>query len=262
MKKSFIRSAKEIENIKKACRVSDSAFNFILRVLRQEYSRRMRAKEEALSVSSGRFILKKIKVGISEKELAKILSEFLRKRAHGISFRTIVAFGKNSSEIHHKVTSQKLKFGDVIMLDFGAKVNGFCSDITRTVFFGKATKKQKNVYKAVLKAQEKSLNYLKSSVISHKSIKGFEVDKVARDYIRKQGFPSIPHGLGHSIGRKVHQGPRLSPKSKFFLKPGMVFTIEPAVYLKKFGIRIEDEVLIKKSGIEVLTNADKKLIEL
>ncbi|OGH06691.1 MAG: hypothetical protein A2W22_02250 [Candidatus Levybacteria bacterium RBG_16_35_11] len=233
MRKSFIRSSREIEDIKKACRISDLAFNFIL---------------------------KKIKIGISEKELAKILSKFLRKKSGGISFRTIVAFGKNSSEVHHKVTNQKLKLSDVIMLDFGAKVNGVCSDITRTVFFGKATDEQKKVYQTVLKAQEKALKYLKSSIMNQELCRGFDVDKIARDYIQKQGFPNIPHGLGHAIGRSVHQGPRLSPKSKFFLKPGMVFTIEPAIYLRNFGVRIEDDILIAEKGIETLSKSPKKLL--
>lgn len=227
------RTPKEIKNIQNACKITDQAFDFIL---------------------------KEIKLGISEKKLAFKLRKFIKINSDGISFKPIVAYGENTSEIHHKPTDRKLKKGDIIMFDFGAKVNGYCSDMTRTVFFGKASPKQKEVYKVVLKAQEKTIKYLESRIKNYELCKASEVDKIARQYIISKKYPSIPHGLGHALGRKVHQAPRLSPKSRFYLKPGMVVTIEPAIYLKKFGIRIEDDVLIKESGIETLTSSSKKLI--
>lgn len=227
------KTSLEIKNIKKACSVSDLAFDFIL---------------------------KKVNLGISEKQLAKQLSKFLRDNSDGIAFRSIVAFGENSEEIHHRPTDRKLQAGDTIMLDFGAKVNGYCSDISRTVFFEKISIKQKKVYEAVLKAQKKAIEYLELRIRNHKSCKAYKVDKVSRDYLRRRGF-DFPHSLGHGLGKKVHQGPRLSPKSRSYLKPGMVFTVEPGIYLKEFGVRIEDDILIKNDGIEILTKADKKLIE-
>jgi Xaa-Pro aminopeptidase len=233
VKKSLIRTPQEIENIKKAARVADVGF---------------------------RFVLKKIELGISEKELAKKLSKFLKKHSNGLAFRTIVAFGENSAEIHHKPGNRKLKLNDAILFDFGVKVNGFCSDLSRTVFFGKAGDKQKDVYQTVLRAQENAIEYLKSSIINHKSAKASEIDKVARDYIISKKYPPIPHGLGHSLGKKVHQAPRLSPSSRYYLKPGMIVTIEPGIYLKNFGVRIEDDVLIKKSGIKILTKSNKNLL--
>lgn len=233
MKKSFVKTPKEIENIKKAAHVADMGF---------------------------KFILKKINLGISEKELARKLSKFLRIHSDGLSFRTIVAFGENSAQIHHKPDNRKLKLNETILFDFGVKINGFCSDLSRTVFFGKAGSKQKDVYKTVLKSQEKTLDYLESRIKNHELCKASEVDKIARNYIVSKKYPSIPHGLGHALGKRVHQAPRLSPNSKFYLKPGMIVTIEPAIYLKTFGVRIEDDVLIKSSGIEVLTKSTKILI--
>jgi Xaa-Pro aminopeptidase len=234
VKKPLIRTNVEIENIKKACRVTDSGF---------------------------KYVLGQLKAGITEEQLAKKLSIFLKSHSDSLSFRTIVAFGENSSTVHHRPTSRKLKINDVVLLDFGAKLNGVCSDLSRTVFFGKVNSKQKRVYLTVLKAQEKAIAYLKLRITNLKSCKAKNVDKVARNYIISKGFLSIPHGLGHAIGRKVHQSPRLSPRSKYYLKPGMIVTIEPGIYLKEFGIRIEDDVLIKQGDIEVLTTSKKTLIE-
>jgi Xaa-Pro aminopeptidase len=235
VKKAFSKNKTEIKNIKKACRISDKAFSYLLG---------------------------EIRLGTSEKELAHKISTFIKAHSDGIPFKTIVAFGENSSEIHHKPGQRKLKINDPILFDFGAKVGGMCSDISRTVFFGKATGKQKRAYEAVLEAQEKTLEFLKSSIGNHKSIRGRDVDKIARDYLIFKGFPSIPHGLGHALGKKVHCAPRLSPKSKFFLMEDIVLTVEPGIYLKDFGIRIEDDVLIAKTGIKILTKSEKKIIEI
>ena len=135
--------------------------------------------------------------------------------------------------------------------------------MTRTVFFGKASDKQKKVYQTVLQAQTKAIELLKSSIINHKLITGFEIDKIARTYIANEGFPSIPHSLGHGIGLEVHEKPSLSPKSKDELKTGMVFSVEPGIYISGFGgVRIEDLVVLDKKGPEIMTRANRELIEL
>lgn len=226
------KALRKINSIKKACSVADAGY---------------------------KYILKEIKPDVSEKELASKLSKFLKNKSEGLSFRAIVAFGESSSKIHHKPGNRKLKNGDNILFDFGVKINGYCSDLSRTVFFGKMNKKQKIVYTHVLGAQQKAIQYLKIKIEKHKICKAKSVDKIARDYIISKKLPSIPHGLGHGIGKKVHSGLRLSPKSKSYLKENMVFTIEPGIYLKKFGIRIEDIVFVGRNGVEILTKANKKV---
>lgn len=231
------KSPQSIEAIKKACKVADLTFEYIL---------------------------PQLKSGVTEKEIVKKINKFIRGNSDGTSFRPIAAFGKNSSEIHHQhPTDTKLKNGDFIMFDFGAKIEGYSSDITRTLFFGKATEKQKRLYQAVLEAQLRALEFLKSSIINNKSIPSKEVDKVARNFLLSKKYPEMPHSLGHGIGKKVHSGLRLSPKSKSNLHPGMVFSIEPGIYIKNFGgVRIEDTVLLKENELEILTTSPKHLIEL
>lgn len=240
-----IKNQKEIELIEKACEFADKTFDYIL---------------------------KEIKVGVTEKEISLKIQRFTRKNNAKISFRPVVAFGKNTAEIHHKPNHKKLKKNNIIMLDFGTKVNNYCSDMTRTIFMGKASEKQKRIYKVVLEAQKKSLDFLNNyyNDTYHRSgnkqeldIMAKDVDRIARDYIISQGYPAIPHALGHGIGKKVHEKPKLSPKSKAVLKIGMVFSVEPGIYLKNFGgIRIEDLVVLEEKGPRLLTHSPKNIIEL
>lgn len=231
------KTQEKILSIEKACKVGDLAFDYILPCFKE---------------------------GVTEKEIVKKLNKFIGSRSQGLAFKTIVAFGKNSSEIHHqKPTNKKLKKGDFIMLDFGARINGYPSDMTRTLFFGKASQKQKQMYQVVLKAQHEAIGLLKSLIVNHKSIKAFDIDKIARDYILAKGFVPMSHSLGHGIGKKIHSGLKLSPKTKSYLKPGMVFSIEPAIYIKDFGgVRIEDLAVLTKNQLKILTNSPKQLIEL
>lgn len=236
---SHLRSFKqkdEIEKIKKACNLSDLAFDYIL---------------------------KKIKIGITEKEIARELEKFIKENGAEFSFPPIVAFGKNSSVPHHQTGDTKLKDGDTVLLDLGAKVEGYCSDMTRSVVFGKAFQKQKNIYDTVLKAQQKAVEFVNKQTKSGKKVKASEVDKIAREYIKSKGFPDIPHSLGHGIGLEVHEHPYLSPKSKEVLKMGMVFSIEPGIYIPNFGgIRIEDLYVIEKNGLKQITTSSKEIIEI
>jgi Xaa-Pro aminopeptidase len=226
-----IKTPKEIEKIKKACALSDKIFPEIL---------------------------KSIKIGITEKELASKITRLIRSKNGKLSFRPIVAFGKNASEVHHKPSNLKLrKNHGFIMMDFGAKVDGYCSDITRTVFFGNASQRQKKVYNTVLEAQRRSIKFAKTNC------KAFNVDRISREYIIEQKFSNIPHSVGHGIGKKIHEFPRISPKSKTILRNGMAFTIEPGVYIKNFGgVRIEDTFCLMTGKLYQLTKSPKNLLEL
>lgn len=231
-----IKNAEEIIAIENACKITDNAFEHVLG---------------------------KIKPGITELDVAFELEMHIKRRGFDLAFPSIVAFGKNASRPHHKTSNCKLKPNDLILLDFGAKANNYCADMSRTCFMGKTTLKQKKIYKAVLGAQQKAIEFLTRQ--SSKSIKAAEVDQVARDYIISQGYPSIPHSLGHGIGLAVHEHPRLSPNSKDTLKKNMVFSIEPGIYLPAGdagGVRIEDLILLTSSGPKLLSHAAKDLIEL
>ncbi len=228
----------------------------------QEILRIKRACELGDKVHSQ--ILKKIKIGVTEKEVARNIVQLIKQSKGRLSFRPIVAFGKNASEVHHKPTNLKLgrKHG-FIMIDMGVKLNGYCSDMTRTLFFGKASKRQKRIYKTVLNAQKIAIDFISnhSNDTYYRSAK--EADRIARDYIAKKGFPPFPHTLGHGIGKRVHEGFRLGPKSKTIFKNGMVFTIEPGIYIKGYGgVRIEDTFYLNKGKLIQLTKSPKTLLEL
>jgi len=202
-------------------------------------------------------ILKYIKPGVNEQEIALEMEYFIRKQgASGVAFEIIVASGKNSSLPHAKPTDKKLQKGDFITLDFGARFANYCSDMTRTVFLGNVNETQKNIYNIVLKAQEVALEYIKSGVL------GKDVDREARIIIEKNGFgANFGHGLGHGVGIEIHEGPRLSPKGDIELLPNMVVTVEPGIYIKGYGgVRIEDMVIVTEQGCHNLSMSPKNLI--
>ncbi|MBI2431231.1 MAG: aminopeptidase P family protein [Candidatus Levybacteria bacterium] len=229
-----IKEKDEILAIEKACRIGDKAFDYIIG---------------------------KIKKGVTEKELAFEIEFFIKKANAAISFPPIVAFGKNTAIPHHQPTNRKLLTNNFVLLDFGAKVNNYCSDMTRTVFFGKPTAEQKRMYQTVLEAQKKAIDHL--GWWRGSDLDSSEVDRVARDYIISKGYPTIPHSLGHGIGLQVHESPTLSPKSKDILKPGMVFSVEPGIYIPGFGgVRIEDLVVLEPSGPRLLTKSLREFLEL
>jgi Xaa-Pro aminopeptidase len=159
---------------------------------------------------------------------------------------------------HARASSKRFKKGEFVTLDFGASYEGYVCDITRTVVLGKATSRQKKIYNLVLKAQTNAIKKACSGM------KGFELDKTARDVINNAGFKDcFGHGLGHGIGLLVHDSPGISTKSQEVLKPGMVITIEPGIYLPGWGgVRIEDDILITRNGCKVLTKIDRELLEL
>ncbi|HEX8931878.1 MAG TPA: aminopeptidase P family protein [Patescibacteria group bacterium] len=226
----------EIKHLKKSCQIGDQAFTYIC---------------------------KQIKLGMTEKELVFKLETFIRQQGADIAFPTIVAFGKNAAIPHHKSGNEKLTANNFILLDFGVKYENCCSDMTRTIFFGKATNEQKKVYETVLTAQEKAMQQYSNLAKQSKPVKAANIDKAARDYIISKGYPSIPHSLGHGIGLQVHEAPSLSPGSKDILANGMVFSIEPGIYLNdNFGIRIEDLFAIENNKLIRLTKSPRDLIQI
>lgn len=231
-----IKQKEELERIQKACNLADKAFEYIF---------------------------KKIKQGITEKQVAYELEKFIKENGGEFSFPAIVAFGKNSSIPHHHTGQTKLtkSLGQFVLLDFGVRFENYCSDMTRTVFFGKPSRKQKEIYQTVYEAQQKAVDLLNLKIKTDKKVVAQEVDKSARDYILSKGYPSIPHSLGHGIGLEVHERPYISPKGREVLKEGMVFSIEPGVYIPGFGgVRIEDLFIIEKDKIKQITNSPKDLI--
>lgn len=227
-----IKDKEEIRRIKKACDITDKVFDFIL---------------------------KKIKIGITENKIAQILENFLKDKNVTTSFPTIVAFGKNAATPHHKTNNTKLLENTFVLLDFGVKYENYCSDMTRTIYFGKANNQEIKTYEILKKSQTMAIDYL--SAQKGKSILAEKIDAQSRNYLIKNGFPSFPHSLGHSIGINCHDGFRLSPISKTKIMPGMVFSIEPGIYITgKFGLRIEDDILSTNSGIEILTKSSRELI--
>jgi Xaa-Pro aminopeptidase len=194
-------------------------------------------------------VLPKIHIGISESTLAAMLDFEMKKAGANPAFETIVAFGSNSAMAHHRPSARKLKKVDTILFDFGARLNGYCADLTRCFATGRVTDFYAKVYKTVLDAQTAAINILKAG------IKAKAADAAAKEIIKAAELPPYGHGLGHGVGLDVHEQPAVSVISKASLQKGNVITVEPAIYLDgKFGIRIEDDVLITENGCEILTS--------
>ena len=200
-------------------------------------------------------VVENLRRGKSEIGVAAEIRKLSKSRANGLAFPSIVAFGRNSATPHHSPTERKLKTGNIVKIDLGVKIDGFCSDITRTFFTRKPTDFQRKIYATVLAAQK--LGIRKVAI----GISGKNLDATVRDFLTRKGFAkNFIHGLGHGVGKRIHQNPKISPKSKSNLKSGDIITIEPGLYFPgKFGIRIEDTVLVGKNGTEVLTSSSRKL---
>ena len=225
----MVKNLKEIEHIRNAALIADLTFDCIVRI---------------------------IKAGMTEREISAHM-DYLIKTFKGDmpAFETLVSSGKLSAHAHGKPTDKKVKTGDHLVLDFGARYKGYNSDITRMVSIGTPSAKVMKIYNAVLKAQLAAIAKVKAGVTAS------DVDKAARDSLLKVKLAKyFDHATGHGIGLQVHEGPRVSLTSKDVLKEGMVITIEPGVYIPGFGgFRIEDMVLVKKGGCEILTKASKEL---
>lgn len=225
-----VKNEAEIENICKAQRIAEAAFDHILGF---------------------------IKVGVTEKEVALELDHYMLSHgANGLSFETIAISGANTSKPHGVPTDKKIEHGDFVTMDYGAVVNGYHSDMTRTVAVGAASDEQKKIYKIVFEAQLAVLRVLKNGV------KCSDADKAARDVITEAGYGEyFRHSTGHGVGIEIHEKPFISPKSTATLRSGNVVTDEPGIYIPgKFGVRIEDMALITENGCKNLTKAPKELI--
>jgi Xaa-Pro aminopeptidase len=201
-------------------------------------------------------ILAYIKPGVKEKDLAVELEHYMRLQgASGPSFDTIVASGWRSALPHGVASDKRVEKGDMIVFDFGCLYEGYCSDMTRMVCVGRPNAEQKKVYGIVKRAQEAGLRKIREGVTAG------EVDEESRRKIRAAGYGQhFGHSLGHGVGVEVHEEPRLGPKNAEVLRSGMAVTCEPGIYLEgKFGVRIEDLVLVQKGGHENLYRSSKEL---
>ncbi len=226
-----IKSDLEIQHIKKAQKITDE-------VLRK--------------------VKKEIKINMSEKELAWKIQELIHKYgADEESFPTIVAFAEHTAIPHHHPTNKKLKKGQMILIDMGVRYKGYCSDMTRTLFTKTPTPEQKMIYMTVLKAQKLAIKKIKPGVPAKK------IDAYARNIIAKAGFAqTFTHSFGHGVGLDIHEAPTLSTKNTDILKTGMVITAEPGIYLTgEFGVRIEDMLVVTKTGAENITANPKEIKE-
>ncbi len=218
--------------------------------------------ERACEIAEDAFLLllPQIKEGMTETEVAALLEYNMRKLgAQGLSFETIVAFGAHAAVPHHETGETKLCFGDEILIDFGCKVNGYCSDITRTFLFGDDGKHEafKTAYAHVLQAHELAKARIEAGMT------GKQADAIARDYLKENGLGDLfTHSLGHGIGLNVHEKPAISPRSDKVLEDDMVFSDEPGVYKAgEYGIRIEDTVALKNGKVKsFMFKTDKNFI--
>jgi Xaa-Pro aminopeptidase len=225
-----VKNKKELTNIIKAQRISEKVLADVLKIL---------------------------KVGVTELEIANFIKKsFVKYGAPVLSFPPIVAFGKNTANIHHQPSKSKLKKGDIIMFDFGCTVNYYCSDMTRTYIYGTPSKRQEKIYLSVLEAMNRAMDKIKKGEKRAKVI-----DASARAFLNKKfGKRNFLHGLGHGVGTVIHEWPNFKPKSEDVLPIGCVMTIEPGLYFKGFGgVRIEDMILITKDGYRNLTNVPKDI---
>ncbi len=216
-------------------------------------------KAEEIGCKAFEHILGFIRPGALEKDIALEIEYFMRKQgAEGLSFDTIASSGARTSLPHGVPTSKSVEYGDFVTMDFGCVLDGYCSDMTRTVVVGKASDEQKKIYNTVKIAQQIGLDTIRAG------IKGCDADKAAREYIENCGYGQyFRHSLGHGVGLLVHELPNLSPKSQITLEENMVVSCEPGIYVPLFGgVRIEDLVVVKCDGCENLTRVTKELIEL
>jgi len=225
-----IKDADEIEQIQQAVLLGDKVFDHIIKF---------------------------IKPGMKETEVAAELEYTMKKLgAKGPSFESIIAAGHRSAMCHGTATDNIIKNGDAVVLDFGVIYHNYCSDMTRTIFIGEPKKELIKIYDIVKKAQQAALDGIRTGM------SGYDADKIARDIIAHNGYNgAFGHSLGHGVGIEIHEEPRLSAKSVDVLKDGMVFSVEPGIYVEGLGgVRIEDMVVLENGRIRNFTTSPKDMI--
>ncbi len=224
-----VKSPEEIETIRKAVALADEAFYHACRILRP---------------------------GMTERELAWEIESYMRTHgADKVAFDLIVASGPNSALPHARASDKPIKEGEPIVIDIGCVVGGYCSDLTRTVVLGRADERFREVYSIVLKAQQRAEKAIKAGM------KARRADGIARRVIEKAGYgPQFGHGLGHGVGLAVHEKPTVNRLSTDTLQAGNVITVEPGIYISGWGgVRLEDMVVVREDGAEILTRSLKGL---
>lgn len=224
----IIKTKEEIEKLRKAAILGDNCFDYICSI---------------------------VKPGMTEIEIAKKIDDFFMKNgASATSFATIVGAGTNSAQIHAVPGDYSIQEQDIILFDFGCVLDGYCSDMSRTIFMGDATEKQRKIYSLVKKAHNNAVEKVKVNDIAK------AVDSYGRLNIQEAGF-DYAHALGHGVGTEVHEAPLISYKNEDILKENMVFTIEPGIYIEgEFGVRIEDTGVLTQNGMELFSKSDRDII--
>ncbi|GGK18984.1 peptidase M24 [Caldalkalibacillus thermarum] len=228
-----------------------------LRLVKDEQEIELIRQAAAIADQTYTHISNWIKPGMREIEVAHEIEFFMRQQgASSSSFEIIVASGVRSALPHGVASEKVIERGDFVTLDFGAYYQGYVSDMTRTLAIGEPAPKLKEIYDICLEAQIRGVESIKAGMT------GKEADAVCRDYITRKGYgDNFGHSTGHGIGLEVHEGPTLSVRGELPLKPGMVVTVEPGIYLSGIGgVRIEDDVLITEEGNEILTKSTKELV--
>ena len=225
----MVKTEEEIAKIRRACELTDACFLHLQRMFT---------------------------VGTSEYDIGLELEFFFRRQRAMVGFDPIVASGPNSAKPHGRASERKLETGDFLTLDFGAKLDGYNSDLTRTVVIGEPTSRHEEVYGQVLKAQVAALDAMLPGAKCH------DVDARAREVLNERDLAQyFGHGLGHGLGTEVHDVGRLGPGSPHVLAVGQVWTVEPGVYIDGWGgVRIEDDVVIREGGVEILNASPKELL--
>lgn len=250
----YNKIAKQVESDKLAVELvgtEDMVEN--LRVIKEETEIEETKKSLAIAETAFTRLIGDIKPGLTEKEAAWALEKGIRQAgADSLSFPAICASGPNSALPHAMPGDRKLQKGEPILFDWGAKFNGYCSDTSRTIIIGEPDDIFQKVFTTVRDAQLKAINAIRPGIGSR------EVDRIARDHINNLGFKGkFGHGLGHGTGLAVHEQPRLSPIKNMKLEPGMIFTVEPGIYIPGWGgVRLENQVVVREDGAEVLNKLD------
>ncbi len=222
----------------------------------EEISRIRRAAE--ITSRIWRSIPLTLKENMSEGEVKAEICYLIQKEAAALAFDPIVSFGANTAEPHYFGGEGRLKTGDFALFDFGARYRRYCSDMTRTMVFGRASGEQRRIYEAVAEANRIGVAAIDAGVAA------CDVHRKVSEFIDSRGFRGrFTHSTGHAVGLSIHDGAKINASSTLVLEEGMVFTVEPGIYIQGLGgVRIEDDVVVRKGGCEVLTSAERDLLEI